>query len=481
MALVMGSNVQLTDSIGDTVKCEGTDASFTVNASGSNLSYQWTKGGNDILGATNSTFSIKNLNLSDAGTYSCIVSSQCGKATLKPFMLTVSGCGGLTVSGMLNYDNKNLTPMTNTKVYLETPEGTKVDSAITDNSGAYIINNIKAGTYRLDGSATKKWGGVDPLDALLVNKYYTGLFKFTDYLKKRASDVNGDKTTNPLDAMIINKRYVGLINKYPSPDWIFGNDTINVGSNLSHNFLSLCRGDANASYTPPLKPMVDINLIYEGEIKVEANQSFEVPVRVARDIELGAIGIKLRVLTKKACVTGIRSDIEGLIYNIIDTEQKSAYNVQYVNVAWAAENNPEVLKKGQPIFSMVMNYRPKEVEIMPESVLGDFEGNYLSADTLSIPYITVLSKQFSVISYPNPFISAATIEYDLPAACDVRLKVYNVMGAEVLELVNAHREPGKHKVMFDGTGLPEGAYIFRLEASGAKETWTGTGVMMMTR
>ena len=53
---------------------------INVTATGDDLSYQWTKSeyNINILGATNSTYSISKLQIADADIYRCIVSNSCG-------------------------------------------------------------------------------------------------------------------------------------------------------------------------------------------------------------------------------------------------------------------------------------------------------------------------------------------------------------------------------------------------------------------
>jgi predicted secreted protein len=74
-----------------TTKCVGEPAAFSVAAEGSSVSYQWKKDGNDIPGATNSTYSIASVSLADAGMYSVAVSGSCGAPVLtEGAMLTVN-------------------------------------------------------------------------------------------------------------------------------------------------------------------------------------------------------------------------------------------------------------------------------------------------------------------------------------------------------------------------------------------------------
>ncbi len=67
-------------------------------------------------------------------------------------------------------------------------------------------------------------------------------------------------------------------------------------------------------------------------------------------------------------------------------------------------------------------------------------------------------------NYPNPFNPTTTIQFDLTRRTDVTLKIYNILGQEVFTLLNAVLlAPGVHRVTFDGSNIPSGIYIYRLE------------------
>ena len=73
-------------------------------------------------------------------------------------------------------------------------------------------------------------------------------------------------------------------------------------------------------------------------------------------------------------------------------------------------------------------------------------------------------------NYPNPFNPTTTIQFDIPKASFVTLKVYNLLGQEVAALVNEKREAGRYEVEFDGSKLTSGVYFYRLQAGEYAET-----------
>ncbi len=71
-------------------QCAGTNATFTVTATGTALTYQWQKGGVNIAGATNASYTINNIAPADAGSYTVIITGTCGNITSNAATLTVN-------------------------------------------------------------------------------------------------------------------------------------------------------------------------------------------------------------------------------------------------------------------------------------------------------------------------------------------------------------------------------------------------------
>lgn len=73
-------------------------------------------------------------------------------------------------------------------------------------------------------------------------------------------------------------------------------------------------------------------------------------------------------------------------------------------------------------------------------------------------------------NYPNPFNPSTLIEYDLLSRSYVILKIYNEEGKEMRTLVDNIQNPGSHRIKFDGSDLPSGAYFYRLIAGKSVQT-----------
>jgi len=76
-----------------------------------------------------------------------------------------------------------------------------------------------------------------------------------------------------------------------------------------------------------------------------------------------------------------------------------------------------------------------------------------------------LANEFSLQqNYPNPFNPSTTIQYSVPQLSDVSIKVYDVLGKEVANLVDAQQTQGVYEVAFDASNLASGMYIYTIKA-----------------
>ncbi len=65
-------------------------------------------------------------------------------------------------------------------------------------------------------------------------------------------------------------------------------------------------------------------------------------------------------------------------------------------------------------------------------------------------------------NYPNPFNPSTMIEYAVPSEGQVTVKVYDILGREVVTLVNEYQSPGRYKVTWNAAGMPSGLYVYRM-------------------
>jgi hypothetical protein len=70
-------------------------------------------------------------------------------------------------------------------------------------------------------------------------------------------------------------------------------------------------------------------------------------------------------------------------------------------------------------------------------------------------------------NYPNPFNPTTNIRFSVPVSGRYSLRVFNLLGQEIAELLNKELHAGTHAVGCDGSGIPSGIYIYTLTGANA--------------
>ena len=84
---------------------------------------------------------------------------------------------------------------------------------------------------------------------------------------------------------------------------------------------------------------------------------------------------------------------------------------------------------------------------------------------------TTIPDKFSLSqNYPNPFNPTTNIEFSIQEKSFVKLKVFDISGKEIQELINENFNPGTYKYDFNAESLPSGTYFYRLETEKFSET-----------
>ena len=72
-------------------------------------------------------------------------------------------------------------------------------------------------------------------------------------------------------------------------------------------------------------------------------------------------------------------------------------------------------------------------------------------------------------NYPNPFNPSTTIQYQIPATGFVTLKIYDVLGREIVTLVNKEQTTGRYEVSFNASNLSSGVYFYSLSVTSSNK------------
>jgi len=93
----------------------------------------------------------------------------------------------------------------------------------------------------------------------------------------------------------------------------------------------------------------------------------------------------------------------------------------------------------------------------------DFDGSFTYWESLEV-YISAPLKFSLEQNYPNPFNPSTTISYSIPADGYVTIKVYDILGNEVVSLVDEQKQDGTFEIHFNATTLSSGVYYYTLKA-----------------
>jgi Secretion system C-terminal sorting domain len=124
------------------------------------------------------------------------------------------------------------------------------------------------------------------------------------------------------------------------------------------------------------------------------------------------------------------------------------------------------------IASGTYTYRLKQI---------DFNGTFEYSKTVEADVNG--PKEFSLDqNYPNPFNPSTKISFKLATDSKVSLKVFDILGQEVITLINGNLVAGGHEVNFDASALNSGVYFYRIEATGVNGTnFTNVKKMILTK
>lgn len=358
----------------------------------------------------------------------------------------------------------------------------------TDADGNYLISGLAPGTYNVSATKSGDTGGLSAADALKAARFAAGLDTSLNELAQAAADVNNSGSVTAADAQLILQKVVDPAGvTFAKGDWVFSSESVDLGStskvvNLSGQVV----GDVNASYVPGAlltkdgKEANSVTALGTENVKIKAEEEFEVPINYSGRLETGAITLqfsypvdKMEFISVKAPVNFVYKDVDGVI-----------------TLAWAdlTGKNSLVLEDSPMLilgFKATDKFSKDEIVYLTleeKSEITDVEGKVLKSSQISVPGIEQsVPREFALSqNYPNPFNPSTVINYDLPENGAVKLVVYNMLGEEVTRLVDTKQEAGSYKVQWNAHNFASGVYVYRITVEGVKN-FVQTKKMMLIK
>lgn len=98
----------------------------------------------------------------------------------------------------------------------------------------------------------------------------------------------------------------------------------------------------------------------------------------------------------------------------------------------------------------------------------DLNGLYEYSNEIEVSLVPDQFKLFQ--NYPNPFNPETKIKFALPIFSNVNLRVYNLMGENVVTLVEDFLDAGYYEIPFSANNLSSGVYFYRIQSGNYSET-----------
>jgi hypothetical protein len=408
----------------------------------------------------------------------------CNVDELMVRVLPQGSLGDGTLEGHVYYDNNFMTPLNGVMLTLwnagvpifETYSFNDIEGG--NGVGYYKFEGINGTTvFDLSAEYGAPWYGANATDALAIELKVINPGGYTwNAVQDEAGDVNASSTLSATDALWVKQRAIAMVTHFPAGDWAFADMSSTAGV---YDVMTLNYGDVNRSNIPNSnKDMPAIAIVTDGTINVVPGEIFEMPIRVADAVSLGAITLNLGYNPNLIEVVEVMA-ADGALNSVSSTN---------IALAWS-DVNPMVLANNDAIVSLRLKALGEittsdqlfTIELGTE--FADPQANVLENIDLKIFGISTepaVADYFLSYNRPNPFSTSTWIEYALPEDGKVRLSVVDLLGQEIAVLIDQTQSTGSYTVQFDAAGMAPGVYIYKITVQGETREFVETRRMVIS-
>ena len=252
-----------------------------------------------------------------------------------------------------------------------------------------------------------------------------------------------------------------------------GSDNITVNKNQE---VVLDAGDYGRIYVKDGGTLTLTGGVYNIE-KLEAKKSARVRFNDAAEVRV-ADEVKIAKMSYVGPSSGSYIDASNIIFYVAGDEHHSfkiEEKVNFFGTIYATSGEVEIKKEVS--FTGAILAEEIEVDKKAEMWLDSYFGGSDPALGKGARTAWVepemeydIPETYALASnYPNPFNPSTTINFDLKDDGQVSLKVYDIRGAVVSELVQGYRVAGNYSVQFRPQNLSSGTYLYVLDTGSFRE------------
>jgi hypothetical protein len=155
------------------------------------------------------------------------------------------------------------------------------------------------------------------------------------------------------------------------------------------------------------------------------------------------------------------TEVNNYGFNIERRIQNEEWNkIGFVHGSGNSNSPKSYTFTDQPLGGIYFKYRLKQI---------DFDGTYEYSNEVDVT-LNKINNFTLEQNYPNPFNPTTTIRFSLPIESFVTIKVFNLLGEQVSEVIRQSLKEGFHEIKFDGSNLASGVYFYHLNAGDFKAT-----------
>lgn len=381
----------------------------------------------------------------------------------------------VSITGHVKYTASDIA-LANTKVNLS---GDAQDTLLSNEYGEYqffdlpSFSNYEISAYRNSGFNAMC---ILSYDASLVARMAVNLLPDPLEEQTLAADIDNNGTVQTYDAALIAQYAVGITNANNARigGWYF-NPADRVYNNISNdstdqNFNAIIVGDVDANWNPS----AGLNKISESEqlistledLEPQSGKNISIPFNSYGDKEIYSFDIT------------VNYDAKAFEYHEIkQTELSEKFQLFFNNatqgtIKIGGFGIESILDSGTylELVFKVIGKKHFESFIEIESYCINAEPAEYAMKTFVIDEDRVegVPQEYKLYdNFPNPFNPETTIQYQIPATNYVSLKIFNMLGQPIKELVGEQKKAGMYQAVWEGTNemgkeVPSGIYIYQI-------------------
>jgi 23S rRNA pseudoU1915 N3-methylase RlmH len=169
--------------------------------------------------------------------------------------------------------------------------------------------------------------------------------------------------------------------------------------------------------------------------------------------------------------------------NHFNQDGKSEMSLIYgwENSSWVAEAMGEYEYDANGNLKLLVEsvYEDDEWSVLGRAIYG-----YIPTNTTDVDEDDLALTEYKLYdNYPNPFNPSTVIRYHLASESTVSVKVYDITGSEVAELINEVQTAGTHNINFNASGMASGVFVYKVSAKSidGKNSFSDVKKMMLMK